>query len=173
MVFSAIVSSASKFIAQIQQLASKGVGADRIFRIVREFAKIPDGARSPMPRSQVRTVVKEFKQRVAASRASLPLKRSERLKVSMGVETQFRSPLNFRYLLEFDFKIRNSVTGQIKTFRNTIGFRRLDRMGVFMDIARQRVETFNFEEDNLYLPLGFEGLPDTISFVALFRTTNR
>lgn len=159
-------------IPEIQAYASKGWGADRIFKRLRELEGFRPGQRATVPRSFIRRIVAPFRTAMEALRSWLPSRRSDRLKTDMAVPTEFRSPLGNRYLLEFKFEARNTATGEIKTITNTIGFRRLERAGVFFDIAKARALEFAGDPNERYLPINFEVDLDSVRLTNLFRTLN-
>lgn len=165
-------------LAQIQAYVIKGLGADRIYNTIRKLWGGGRGERSPVPREYVRNVTRTFREAVQSRVITFPTRRSERFRADMAVPSDMLSPLEFRYLLDFQFKARNVDTGEIVTMTNTIGFRRLDRLGSFINEARSRLEAFNrsgqIGDSDFYQRAGeFVADLDSIEFVALVRTLNR
>lgn len=165
------------FLSQIQSFAAKAVGADRIYKIIREFFGVKSGDPAPIRRSVVRDVVREFRNEQYQRFSNFPTKRSERFKVEHSLKTEFKSPLGYRYLLDFQFKVTNPLTGESKTLTNTIGFNRLDRLGAFQDEARDRLSQINqldqTKREIYELGEGFIADLDSIQFVGLYRTLER
>lgn len=121
-------------------------------------------------------VWRDFKDRQEQSLQSLPTMRSQRLYKSMATQTDFNSTMGHRYLIDFEFKVRNSITGQEETIYNTLGFRRLTRWGKVQDAIQERINAMidisEEQQESIYTPLGSEYIPDSITISGFFRTIN-
>jgi len=172
-----IPTSIGQYAAQIQSYILKGVGADRIYRLLREQSRIPTGKPADISRNEIRNYSRSFRGEAAIKQSFLPTQKSKRFLVEHSIQTDLKSPLGYRYLLDFTFKLTNPETGAIKHLTNTIGFNRLDRMGVFYRDAQERLMQFNDlppeVQEKYQIEEGFIADLGSVEFTSLLRTRNR
>jgi len=91
----------------------------------------------------------------------------------MAQPTHFRSGFDYRYLLDFEYQVRDSVTGEITTVANTLGFRRLERWGRITDRITDRIDKLkeaSEEFENIYSVAGKTYVEDSVVIKGFYRT---
>jgi len=161
---------------QLRSLFAKGLGPQQANHVVKETSSINPFQRKGVQPHEALAIWRDFKTRKEESLASMPTMRSQRLYKSMATQTDFSSSMDHRYLIDFEFKVKNSVTGNIETVFNTLGFRRLERWGKIQDAMQKRVLDMiaisEEEQESIYTPLGSEYIDNTIKVTGFFRTLN-
>lgn len=138
-IFSRLGEYARSKIRQFESLFSKGLGPQQANHYVKEASALKPENRQGVQPHEALNLWRAFNARRTTTLETLPTKRSQWLRQSMATETHFHSGFDYRYLLDFEFQVRNDVTGQIETVSNTLGFRRLERWGRIQDRMTDRI----------------------------------
>jgi hypothetical protein len=161
---------------QIEFLFSKGFGPQQMNHQLKEQSSLdPDRKRGIVPWDAL-NLYRAFRDEHSDKLSSLPTSRSEYLRTSMAQETTWLSPSDFRYLLDFEYKVKDANTGEISTVPLTYGFRRLERWGKVLDALENRIHAIADipeEEGDPYNIEGREYVPGSIVIRGFYRTTNR
>lgn len=164
-----------KYRSWIENLASKGMGADRIYRDIRDFFKLGTGERSPVPRSFVREVAPTVRRQTLENRRTFPTRSNAILDERRAVKLNIRSPLGNRFHIQFTFDVINPITGQRRTVTNTIGSPEGLTLGEVRAIAQNRLMRLNnkdflFDSERLAQIQREDEIADlsSIKFVNLF-----
>ncbi len=175
-IFDRLSRYAESKLGQLQALFGKGLGPQQANHIVKITSSINPFNQKGVQPFEALGLWKEFKERQTTTLESLPTMRSKRLMKSMATTTVFKSPLGHRYLMDFEFQVRNVVTGKIETIHNTLGFRRLERWGKVQDAMTDRINAMiaisEQEQESIYTPLGSDYIPETLVVTGFFRTLN-
>ena len=175
-VFSRLSDYAKSKFSQMQALFSKGLAPQAANHIIKETSALnPDEKKGVQPWEAL-AVWREFRSAAQQTLSNLPSMRSQWLRASLATPTTFSSPLDYRYLIDYEFQYINPRTGGIETVSNTIGFRRLQRWGGVLDMIENRIRSLadhpEGEEGSGGVPAGITIVDDSIVIKGFFRTQN-
>ena len=160
---------------QLESLFAKGLGPQQANHIVKETSSIdPENRRGVAPWESL-DAWRAFRGAQSDTTRALPTRRSDWLRASSATQTTFRSPFDYRYLIDFSYQVKNQVTGQLETVTNTLGFRRLQRWGKILDTIEDRIASLSNLEDEEAEEYGLQGrnyVPGTVTIRGFFRTQN-
>lgn len=159
----------------VQNLASKGWGAEKIYRHIRDFLKIGFGERSDVPRSFVRRESVPLRRAVLTQQRSFPTHGNTLLNTKRAIQINATSTLGNRFHINFQFRVTNPITGKTEIINNTIGSPRVLSLSEARELAKSRVERWNAREflnyGNFYQPMHQQDYladPSSIQFVNVF-----
>jgi hypothetical protein len=158
---------------QFESLFAKGLGPQQANHIVKEESALKEENRKGVQPWEALSLWREFNSGRTTSLESLPSGRSQWLRQSMAQPTHFRSGFDYRYLLDFEYQVRDSVTGEITTVANTLGFRRLERWGRITDRITDRIDKLkeaSEEFENIYSVAGKTYVEDSVVIKGFYRT---
>ena len=157
---------------QFQALLSKGLSPAQANRIVKlQSATLPDERKGLRPEVANR-YARRFTSQRDRSAAGFPTRRSDWLRSTLAAQSQFRSPIGNRYLLDFTFRAYNTKTGEFETISNTFGMETVDRWGRIQDdIQEQIMGLFDNQERYQLLDYQFPDL-ESIQIKGFYRTLN-
>ena len=160
-------------ITQLESFFAKGLGPQQANHFVKESSALKPENRKGVAPHEALQLWRAFNASRTDTLSALPTKRSQRLLKTMATPTTFKSGFNYRYLLDFEFQAVNRLTGETETFSNTLGIRRLDRWGKFLDLIQQRITNLSEASDeyeNIYGLPGYDIIPGTVTIKGFYST---
>ena len=160
-------------IRQLESFFARGLGPQQANHLVKESSALQDENKKGVMPHESLLLWREFNASRSTTLESLPTMRSQWLRQSMSQTTHFRSGFSYRYLLDFTYQVRDSVTGEIREVGNTLGFRRLTRWGKVLDTIEDRISKLHAaseEYENIYSVAGSEFVQDSVVIKGFYRT---
>jgi hypothetical protein len=161
-----INASEKKKLPQYQALISKGVSPGKANKIIKAFTG--KGLRPHIANRYGSNYLRE--QRAQESQIQSTAK--PRLRVADALQRDFISRSNNRFLVDVEFQARDSLTGEMRTVRNTIGLRDGRQLSGIENIIQNRLDQLEAEDRDDYLRSFMSVDRSSVKIVNFFRTQN-
>lgn len=146
---------------QFEQYLSKGLSPQIANHYVKESSSINEASKKGIMPHEALAIWREFNDNRKNSLSSIPSKKSDWIRASAFVPTDFRSPFGYKYLVDIKFKTYNSITNEWQTVGNTIGLYRTTTKGRLDQIIQDRIsELQRVSESGIEQYLPENGIPD-------------